>query len=891
MKSHRTLRLPASRQSFATEISGTTRRSAAAPLRLTACLPLLLHIALGALLLAASSPRTRAQTPTTNPVINPLSLQWPRFFASSDHEFAVYQPQISKWPGNQLEGRFAIAARPAGTSNETYGVAFFTARTEIDKMSRLVTLEDFKITKTVFPTKKAMQKTFAAMVLAELPTTAKIIPLDHLEAVFAASTDIEKVKMQQVDNTPPNIIYTTQPSLLVTVDGAPILQPLCPGYERVVNTRSVLLWNTNAFFQAYYLYAASNWYTAPSIQGPWTVTLIPPADINTALTAALATKQVDPAYPRQPLAAPPVIYVATTPTELIQSTGAANMLSVPGTDLLYISNTDNAIFYYLDDANYYVLISGRWFKAGSLYGPWGYVAAGKLPADFKKIPPDSMKANVLCSVPGTPQAREAVIASTIPQTASIYRDNATLTLDYVGAPAFTPIPGTGLFYATNTTTPAIEVSAKSFYACQGGVWFVAGSATGPWTVTTSVPASIYTIPVTCPIHYVTYVYVYGSTPSVVYVGYTPGYLGVVVSPGGTVVYGTGYVYPPVVFGTTYVAYPPTYGYGASFALGTAVGFAFGYCVGHNSSCYYEPYWGCYHYAYPYHYAYAGYNVNGCNYYSHWGTGCAAGGWGYNPYTGRGYGYHSQAAFNPYTGAHGATYASGGFNAYSGNYAGVRTSSGYNPTTGRGYSGASSINGNVYTGNYHAGHTSDVTSSKTGSSISTSTSVTGNRYAGTADVSHAGEATSGRTGNSVSWGNGNVTADRNGNTYTSGDTAQNRATAQSQAQKGWSSRSSSAQDPWASRASASQSSWASRESAAQATGAQRFDNWSRPDGSGGWDDHSFGGGSGWGGSSGRWGGFNRDSGGWGGGDRGFGGLGGGGWGGGGRSIGGFGGFRR
>ena len=111
---------------------------------------------------------------------------------------------------------------------------------------------------------------------------------------------------------------------------------------------------------------------------------------------------------------------------------------------------------------------------------------------------------------------------------------------------------------------------------------------GPWAVATAVPAAIYTIPTTCPIHYVTYAYVYGYTPQVVYVGYTPGYMGTVVAPGGVVVYGTGYYYPPVVVGTTYVSYPPTYGYGASFALGAAVGFAFGYCAGSSSSCCYEP---------------------------------------------------------------------------------------------------------------------------------------------------------------------------------------------------------------------------------------------------------------------------------------------------------------
>ena len=81
---------------------------------------------------------------------------------------------------------------------------------------------------------------------------------------------------------------------------------------------------------------------------------------------------------------------------------------------------------------------------------------------------------------------------------------------------------------------------------QNGVWFTAPSPTGPWTPATSVPPEIYSIPVSSPLHYVTYVYVYDSTPTVVYTGYTPGYLGTCVSTDDTVVYGTGYAYTPVV---------------------------------------------------------------------------------------------------------------------------------------------------------------------------------------------------------------------------------------------------------------------------------------------------------------------------------------------------------
>jgi hypothetical protein len=51
------------------------------------------------------------------------------------------------------------------------------------------------------------------------------------------------------------------------------------------------------------------------------------------------------------------------------------------------------------------------------------------------------------------------------------------------------------------------------------------------------------IPPSCPVYNVRYVYVYDSTPEVVYVGYLPGYLGYYPYY-GTVYYGTGYHYRP-----------------------------------------------------------------------------------------------------------------------------------------------------------------------------------------------------------------------------------------------------------------------------------------------------------------------------------------------------------
>ncbi|HTR42395.1 MAG TPA: carbohydrate-binding family V/XII [Pseudomonadales bacterium] len=747
--------------------------------------------------------RYKGTPPAGGPVIDAQALQWPRFYATNGYQFAVYQPQISSWPGNQLSGRFVVAARPAGTTNETYGIVFFNARTDVDKLNRLVTLEDFQITQMTFPTRPSMEDQYRTMLTASVEQSVKIIPLDHLEAILSVSSDMVKAKAQQVLNTPPQIFYATVPSLLVLVDGSPVLNNLTGNYQRVINTRNVLLFNTT--LQNYYLFADNQWFSASALTGPWTVAAVPPSDISKALSAALATKQVDPLHPSGP-DAPIVkqIFVSTGAAELLETSGSPNLQSIPGTGLLCVQNTSSAIFYYPSNSSYYVLISGRWFKASSLQGAWAFVSAGELPADFQKIPPDSDKSNVLMSVPGTPQAQEAVIANTIPQTATVQREQATLQVNYYGAPNFVPIEGTLLSYANNSQTPVIMVGQGDYYACQGGVWFLSRSPQGPWVAATSVPPAIYTIPTSCPIHYVTYAYVYSYTPSVVYVGYTPGYMGTVLTADGVVVYGTGYYYPPDIYGPYWVGWPPTYGYGASFAMGAAVGFSFGFCT----TCCCQPYWGCYGWAGSYGYSYAHCNVNACNYYTHWGTSVhTSGSYGYNAFTGNQWATRSASTFNPYTGAHGYGSSGAAFNQYTGNAAAARSGSWYNPSSGRYAYGQTAAAGNAYNGSYAR--------------------------------ESSGSMGNVNNGNSLSWDNGNMSADKDGNLY-----SYNQA---SGAQK-YNSSTGSWQSVDKSSGSFSgdgggYSNDFDRESSGQSQGASRFDSWSHG-GGGGWGGfHGFGGGGG------------------------------------------------
>src|SRR6185503_3082125 len=168
------------------------------------------------------------------------------------------------------------------------------------------------------------------------------------------------------------------------------------------------------------------------------------------------------------VSATPTIYLSTIPAELIQTDGAPNLVPIEGTDLMQVQNSDNALFLGEGDQHYYVLLSGRWFQASTLVGPWEFVPYKQLPGDFAKIPPTHPKANVLVSIPGTPQANEAVIANSIPQTATVQRHEAKLDVTYDGSPAFKPIAGTPLQYAVNTPAPVIEVNSRRFYSVENG---------------------------------------------------------------------------------------------------------------------------------------------------------------------------------------------------------------------------------------------------------------------------------------------------------------------------------------------------------------------------------------------------------------------------------------
>ena len=103
-------------------------------------------------------------------------------------------------------------------------MVFATARTQVDKVARTVVFEDLHVTKSDFPTLPDHGAAYAAELQTRFAGDLKTISLDRLEASLAAAG--VKPPTVAVNNTPPQVIVSYSPAILVPIDGAPVLKPV-----------------------------------------------------------------------------------------------------------------------------------------------------------------------------------------------------------------------------------------------------------------------------------------------------------------------------------------------------------------------------------------------------------------------------------------------------------------------------------------------------------------------------------------------------------------------------------------------------------------------------------------------------------------------------------------
>jgi hypothetical protein len=584
---------------------------------------------------------------------------WPRQKSNPAGKLIYYQPQVDDWPNyKQIDFRMAFSLTPTG-GHETVGVVNIHAQTFVSVDDRTVSISSPVITGTHFPSLDAptaynmdqLVRTFLP------PNTFLTISLDRVVACVKKS---ESPATVAVRNDPPLIFVSNRPAMLVQVDGQPVLgQIQNTKLEFVVNTNWPLFLDKST--SNYYLFTGTQWLMATSLNGPWVVTATLPQDMSKVAKdpqwSGLA-KAISP--PATAAGFAPTVFYSTSAAEVILFQGQPVYSKLAGTQLVFAANTDADLFVYSPTQQYFYLAAGRWFSSTSLQGPWTY-ATENLPVDFSQIPLNSSASRVLVSVPGTEQAKDAVLLAQIPTTVTVNPAAAAAQakVTYDGAPQFNPIDGTLLTYATNTSDKVIKVG-DLYYLCLQGIWFMSTIPQGPWETASSVPQEIYAIPPSSPVYNVTYVTQTTTADGYVEATYTAGYMGsfiVGATVGAIIAGGTGYYYPPYLYYPAvgypiYHPYAATYGYGSYYnsytgAYGVAHG-VYGPYAGAAAGAAYNPYTGTY--------------ARGATAYGPYGS--ASVGQAYNPYTGtyaRGatattaYGTNSAAqAYNPRTGTYAQT---------------------------------------------------------------------------------------------------------------------------------------------------------------------------------------------------------------------------------------------
>ncbi len=521
------------------------------------------------------------------------AVSWPRQLDGERGQIIMYQPQIESYSGDKLEARAAVSVTAKGESEPVFGAVWLEARVVTDMDTRMVSLESVKVTTAQFPS--AADEDVQALtdyLEEEIPKWEMVVSMDRL---LAGLENVEGVGREEGDlnHDAPELIVVTSPTVLVMIDGDPILADLDhEGLKYVANSPFYILQDPGT--GRYFLKGGDHWYVAPDLTADWAVAENLPGKVAD-VAREIAKEEQEAEQGRE--AAPeddegeqpaPKILVRTKPAELIQINGEPEFASVEGTDLLYIRNTESDVIMDIVTQQYYLLVAGRWYASDAMTGStWTHVPPDEVPESFAQIPTGSEVANVRASVAGTQEAREAVLGTSIPQTAEVDRRTATVTVEYDGDPQFERCAD-NVAYAINTSKSVLLVDG-TYYCCDEAIWFVSRWPEGPWEVATSVPDAIQDIPADCPVQNVKYVYIYESTPDVVYVGYLPGYGGWHVYH-GCVVYGTGYWYQPW-YGTYYYPRPVTYGYGVHWNPYTGWGFSVGVSYGWLHVSYGRPYWG------------------------------------------------------------------------------------------------------------------------------------------------------------------------------------------------------------------------------------------------------------------------------------------------------------
>jgi len=247
---------------------------------------------------------------------------WPQELVSDDGAVVlIYQPQVEVFTGNSIEARAAVSVKTAATGDvPVFGAVWIEAKLDTNRDTRTAVIRDIEISDVRFAdASDAETGALAEFIETKLENSSIPISVDQLLADLDAAEGAGQADLQ---HTPPKMILSTEPAMLVSIDGEPVFQGIDnTHYERVVNSPFLIVRGG----LVYYLYVGSNaWFEASDAAGPWRIAASVPQDVKGFVEPA-EDDGIDLSNTK--------IIIATEPTELLVSDGPPMWAPVEGMDL------------------------------------------------------------------------------------------------------------------------------------------------------------------------------------------------------------------------------------------------------------------------------------------------------------------------------------------------------------------------------------------------------------------------------------------------------------------------------------------------------------------------------------------------------------------------------
>ena len=151
---------------------------------------------------------------------------WPQKIEKDNFTVVIYQPQIESLSANKMESRAAISVTNEEYPTPIFGAMWFDSKISTDRDERIVRLIDLKVSAAKFPDIEEEDiKNLSSFLEKEIPKWEMEISLDQLLADLDMNELVVELS-ENLNNTPPEIIFTTSPSVLIMVDGEPIYEEI-----------------------------------------------------------------------------------------------------------------------------------------------------------------------------------------------------------------------------------------------------------------------------------------------------------------------------------------------------------------------------------------------------------------------------------------------------------------------------------------------------------------------------------------------------------------------------------------------------------------------------------------------------------------------------------------